>query len=1061
MPAETIVINILENGSRVVKRRIEEIGLAADRATRGLYLMQRALFVLGAGGIVRALVGALDALTNYENRLRLTATSAANVEKVQQSLFDVARRSRTEFGAVADVYSRTALSARNLGISQQEVLDITESLSKSAILSGANARESNAALVQLSQGLASNRLSGDELRSILEQLPYVADVIAKYMTETGKFGKVGRGELRKLGAEGKITADIIISAFKRFKPEIDAAFGNTQITIEQSFTNLKTSFLQLLDSFDDFYSVSTKIAIGIQFIADNLGNLVRTIGAATTAIALFYGVAAGRQLAASISAVNAYYSAIKDGTVVVLGSKNAEAMKAAYLAKNAQAQAVSTAAILADRNAKVLSLQAGAALLRQEIINNEFTVVNGRARSVLTGKFVSQTAAVEALNRAQFQLAVTENSLAGAQGRLAQATTAATAAQTAAAGATTTSAAAAAAASGFWARLGMRFPLLAAGVRLLTGLFTGLFAVMVANPFTALIGLIAAATVGIIFFGDKIQPIAGSLVNLQDIAIGTFQAILDWISPVTNALSSGFSVAAEAATSAWQDFSSYFDGLGSALAEGFSGTVNLIIGAAVGLSAGIIAAISGIPSAFSDIFTQAANLAIAAIEWLVNKGIAKINGLLAGMNSIIKFTGLGSGVKLLENVEVGRFKGTGAAKQYGEDVMKAVSSGMGVNYTKNIGDAVMKNATARVQNRAADAALAAKAGGNLNDKLPADLTGGTGKGGGGGGGGGGGRGKNEKDFFGQFLLEIEAMKTYGQQSRIIQNIQKGEKELKRQMTEQEKAYTAELTKRLDVAKQENAILERLRTPQEDLIIRQQAINNLFKQGALSASEYNLELARSAKLAVESGQNNTFFGGIKAGLADVALQTEDFGKNVQQWVTGSFSSATDAVVEFAKTGKVDIRQFFQDIFANLLKLATNQLIGSLFKNMFGGIGGGAAGGGGGGFFSNIFGGLFGKAHGGSFDVGGSGGTDSQLVAFKASPDERVTVQTPEQQRAAAQAMGGGGTTGTPVTVQGPPVQVQVLISENDIAGAMNGPTGDKMILRGIERQANAIRRVLGQ
>lgn len=39
-----------------------------------------------------------------------------------------------------------------------------------------------------------------------------------------------------------------------------------------------------------------------------------------------------------------------------------------------------------------------------------------------------------------------------------------------------------------------------------------------------------------------------------------------------------------------------------------------------------------------------------------------------------------------------------------------------------------------------------------------------------------------------------------------------------------------------------------------------------------------------------------------------------------------------------------------------------------------------------------------ASGGSFMVGGTGGTDSQLVAFKASPDERVTIQTPEQQRA---------------------------------------------------------------
>jgi hypothetical protein len=53
---------------------------------------------------------------------------------------------------------------------------------------------------------------------------------------------------------------------------------------------------------------------------------------------------------------------------------------------------------------------------------------------------------------------------------------------------------------------------------------------------------------------------------------------------------------------------------------------------------------------------------------------------------------------------------------------------------------------------------------------------------------------------------------------------------------------------------------------------------------------------------------------------------------------------------------------------------------------------------------------GYADGGSFMVGGTGGTDSQLVRFMASPDERVTVETPAQQRAARQAnqaRGGGG------------------------------------------------------
>ena len=43
------------------------------------------------------------------------------------------------------------------------------------------------------------------------------------------------------------------------------------------------------------------------------------------------------------------------------------------------------------------------------------------------------------------------------------------------------------------------------------------------------------------------------------------------------------------------------------------------------------------------------------------------------------------------------------------------------------------------------------------------------------------------------------------------------------------------------------------------------------------------------------------------------------------------------------------------------------------------------------------GAFGFQHGGAFTVGGSGGPDSQVVGFRATPGERVTVSTPEQMR----------------------------------------------------------------
>ena len=80
----------------------------------------------------------------------------------------------------------------------------------------------------------------------------------------------------------------------------------------------------------------------------------------------------------------------------------------------------------------------------------------------------------------------------------------------------------------------------------------------------------------------------------------------------------------------------------------------------------------------------------------------------------------------------------------------------------------------------------------------------------------------------------------------------------------------------------------------------------------------------------------------------------------------------------------------------------------FSNLFSNIGGGiasAVGGGIGSLLGHGFANLLGFQHGGSFKVGGSGGKDSQTVAFKATPRERVSVETPGQQK----KKGGGNVT----------------------------------------------------
>lgn len=289
MATERIQIIVSERGSRTVRRNIEDIGGGATRAEGAVSLLNRALGLIGGGLAVRELVRLADTYTNLQNRLRLVTSDTANLARVTDELFSISNRTRSSYESTAELYARVALSAKDLGRSQQELLQFTESLNQAVILSGASAQEAEAGIIQLSQGLASGTLRGDELRSVLEQLPAVADVIAKQMGVT-------RGELRQMGFEGKITADIVLDAFKSAREELEGRFATTIPTIGQSFTVLRNKAMELWGEFVTGNGIAQGLAQTILLLANNLDSiipLVIGIGAAF----------AGWQIASAIAGV--------------------------------------------------------------------------------------------------------------------------------------------------------------------------------------------------------------------------------------------------------------------------------------------------------------------------------------------------------------------------------------------------------------------------------------------------------------------------------------------------------------------------------------------------------------------------------------------------------------------------------------------------------------------------------------------------------------------------------------------------------------------------------------
>lgn len=283
MTTEVINIQIREDGSRVVTRNIDGVGGAADRAAGPVDRLKGLLATLVTGAAVAQLGRLADEYTNLQNRLRLVTTGTENLSRVTKELLGIANQTRSDFTATGELYARLASTTKELGLSQQQLLNFTKQVNQAIVLSGASAQEAAGGLRQLAQGLASGTLRGDELNSVMENFPKVAQIIAEGMGKS-------IGEIRKLGAEGKITAQAIVEAFASASDQLDQEFGTTVPTLSQSFTVLKNNFMVFIGQLNESTGFTAKLSELIIKLANNLDTIIPILAGVGTAIAVAFSV---------------------------------------------------------------------------------------------------------------------------------------------------------------------------------------------------------------------------------------------------------------------------------------------------------------------------------------------------------------------------------------------------------------------------------------------------------------------------------------------------------------------------------------------------------------------------------------------------------------------------------------------------------------------------------------------------------------------------------------------------------------------------------------------------
>lgn len=156
-------------------------------------------------------------------RLKLMGGSQENAAYLNEQIYQSAMRARGGYLEMAGAVSTLAMSAKDAFPDPREAVDFMEGIQKLFVIGGTSKQNQQFAMLQLTQGMASGQLQGDEFRSIAENAPIIENMIAKTMG-------VGRGELKKLASQGLVTADVIKRAILDNMDEINLQFMQMPMT---------------------------------------------------------------------------------------------------------------------------------------------------------------------------------------------------------------------------------------------------------------------------------------------------------------------------------------------------------------------------------------------------------------------------------------------------------------------------------------------------------------------------------------------------------------------------------------------------------------------------------------------------------------------------------------------------------------------------------------------------------------------------------------------------------------------------------------------------------------
>lgn len=314
--------------AKALRKEIEELGKAARQSETGMKGMASivrqlipAIGALSLGAVFAQLgdefVKTADFLTLFEARLNFLSKGTLEFNSAFSQLVSISNEARTSVQDTSTFFSRLVPIMQSVGRSTEDAFTVTESFSKLLLVSGTSSREASSAMYQLSQALGKGKLDGDEFRTMAEAVPELLRILEKQLGVT-------RGELYKMSEQGKLTADVIMTALVGALPELGTAVAKMPKTVDGALVILKNTSTELVKAVNEATKVTESLAKVIEGLAgfmkllsDNIDVVLTVLGALTVAAGATAFVKMAVGLKGATDAVGGLGTALKGIAAVV------------------------------------------------------------------------------------------------------------------------------------------------------------------------------------------------------------------------------------------------------------------------------------------------------------------------------------------------------------------------------------------------------------------------------------------------------------------------------------------------------------------------------------------------------------------------------------------------------------------------------------------------------------------------------------------------------------------------------------------------------------------------